>query len=81
MSAESEEKTREAILFLDVNLGRGQSARVVLYEGDKPFDVIEAFGNAHNLNDKKRTKLLEVISQQLSQINSSLPGIREHENE
>jgi hypothetical protein len=26
---------KDAILFLDVNLGKGESARIVVYEGDK----------------------------------------------
>lgn len=59
---------KDAILFLDVNLGKGESARIVVYEGDKAEDVIGAFGNEHNLNDKKRAKLLEVLNSQLSQI-------------
>ena len=59
-------KPREEVLVLDVNLGRGQSARIVLYEGDKPINVIEQFAHEHNLNDKKKTKLLEVINSQLS---------------
>jgi hypothetical protein len=45
---------REAILFLDVNLGKGLSARIEIYEGDKPTEVIEAFGNEYKLNEKKR---------------------------
>ena len=57
---------KEAILFLDVNLGKGESARIVVYDGDKAEDVIDAFGNEHNLNDKKRAKLLEVLKSQLS---------------
>ena len=72
---------REAILYLDVNLGKGQSARIELYEGDNPTDVIESFGNEYKLNEKKRSKLLEVINYQLSQIKSKLPAIRENENE
>ena len=52
----------EPILFLDVNLGKGQQARIVLFEGNKPADVIEAFGNEHKLNEKKRAKLLDVIT-------------------
>ena len=65
---------REAILFLDVNLGKGKSARIVIYEGDKPADVIEAFSSEHNLNEKKKSKLLDVINNQMSQI---LPPINE----
>ena len=79
---ESPPSEREAILFLDVNLGKGQSARIEVYENDDPHDVIELFGNQYNLNDKKRSKLLEVINYQLSLVTrKTLPAIKENDNE
>ena len=60
----------------------------MLYEGDKPNEVIEEFGNEHSLNDKKRAKLLDVINAQLSLITpqeeikqSKLDEIKEKPNE
>jgi len=74
---------KDAILFLDVNLGKGESARIVVYKGDEAEDVIDTFGNEHNLNEKKRAKLLEVLKSQLSQIKRKpdLAEIKENASE
>lgn len=87
MSERSESPEREPILFLDVNLGKGKSARIVLYEGDTPGDVINSFGQEHNLNEKKRSKLLDAVNSQLNQLleqddkSQELEEIREKPNE
>jgi len=49
------------VLFLDVNLGEGRSARIVIYEGEDYNQVIEEFSEEYNLNEKKVRKLRDVI--------------------
>ena len=35
------------ILFLDVNLGNEEMARIIIFEGDSPEEVAEAFSKEH----------------------------------
>jgi hypothetical protein len=53
------------LLFVDVNLGDGQMSRIVLYEGDNPEEVAELFGSQHNLEESMKSKLAELLQQQL----------------
>ena len=54
------------MLFLDVNLGEGKSARITIYDGEDYNQVVDEFSSEHNLNEKKVKKLRDVIKAQLS---------------
>ena len=56
---------REVRLLLDVNLGCGVKAKLLIYEGDDYHAVVDRFSEEHSLTDKKKTKLLMVIEAQL----------------
>ena len=56
---------REVRLLLDVNLGRGVKAKLLIYEGDDYHAVVDRFSEEHSLTEKKKTKLLMVIEAQL----------------
>ena len=49
------------ILFLDVNLGKDRSSRIVVFDGDDPREVTEKFALVHKLDRKKTEKLLGVV--------------------
>jgi hypothetical protein len=66
------------ILFLDVNLGKNKSSRIVVFDGDDPKEVTEKFAKVHNLDKKKTEKLLGVVRLQVAAI---LPKISETEEE
>lgn len=66
------------ILFLDVNLGKDRVERLVIYDGDDPFQVAEDFCNKNGLEEKKKRKLAKVIKKQLD---SLLTRIEEDEDE
>ena len=64
----------EALLHLDVALGKNQSTRIVIYEGEDYNQVIDEFSEEHQLSSKKVKKLRDVIKAQIDQM---LPPINE----
>ncbi|CDW83694.1 UNKNOWN [Stylonychia lemnae] len=56
------------LLFLDVNLGKGEVSRLVFYNGDDPEYVAESFVRENKLDQGKKIKLLGAINQQLEMI-------------
>ena len=66
------------ILFLDVNLGKDRVERLVIYDGDDPFQVAEEFCKTNGLEPRKQKKLAKVIKKQLD---SLLTRIDEDEDE
>lgn len=48
---------RTPLLFLDVNLGRGEASRLVFYNGDDPETVAENFVRENGLDHGKKLKL------------------------
>ena len=66
------------ILFLDVNLGKDRVERLVIYDGDDPFQVANEFCEKNCLEEKKKRKLAKVIKKQLD---SLLTRIEEDEDE
>ena len=64
----------EALLHLDVALGKNQSTRIVIYPGEDYNQVIDEFSAEHQLSSKKVKKLRDVIKTQMDQM---LPPINE----
>ena len=58
---ETAQNTETPILFLDVNFGKGNVTRIVMYENDTPEELAEAFWAEHKLNDEKKSKLISII--------------------
>ncbi len=46
------EDDRVPLLFVDVNIEEGKTARIVVYEGDKSEDLACKFANDHRTNNK-----------------------------
>jgi len=62
------------VLFLEVNLGKNQHERLIIYEGDVPELVVIMFARCHKLTAEKQRKLMAVVNDQLKSI---LPSITE----
>jgi hypothetical protein len=56
------------ILFLDVNFGEGHVTRIVMYENDTPEELAEAFCQEHNLDQRKKAKLVKIIKKHLESV-------------
>jgi dihydroorotase len=78
------------LLFLDVNLGNGSAARIIVFEEDDAVEVAQQFckknGNKiyiYNsivgLDDKKYKKLLKVIEGQMQSVVPIIPNELETE--
>ena len=57
-----------------MNLGHSQASKLVVFEGDQPTAVVEAFSVANKLSDEKKRKLMKVVQEQMAVI---LPRIEE----
>ena len=66
--------SKNPVLFLEVNLGKSQQERLIIYEGDVPELVVIMFARCHKLNEEKQRKLMTVVNDQLKSI---LPSIAE----
>lgn len=68
MELEEEEDEEEddngqiPLLFVDVNLGEGQSDRIVLYDGDQPAELANNFAIKHKLDQAMKVKLTELLT-------------------
>jgi len=62
------------LLFVDVNIEDGKTARIIVYEGDKSEDLATKFAAEHNLDMGMRTRLKDLLDMQ---INSLLTKIDE----
>mgnify|MGYP006889575030 CR=1 FL=1 len=71
------EERGDPIMYLDVNLGKGLSERIVLCDGDDYLEVVEEFQMRFALSERKKLKLINVIKYQLS---SMLTAINEEED-
>ena len=64
-----ETNTSEApILFLDVNFGKGNITRIVMYENDTPEELAYAFCLEHKLDEEKKKKLIVIIKKHLESV-------------
>ena len=50
------------VLFLEVNLGKNQQERLIIYEGDVPELVVIMFARCHKLTAEKQRKLMGVVN-------------------
>ena len=41
---------KQALLYVDVNLGPNKAERIIVYEGDTALDLAEQFAIKHNLD-------------------------------
>ena len=60
---EMEDEEPIPLLFVDVNLGEGKMARIVLYDGDTPEEVANDFAKEHELDNTMKRKLTDLLAQ------------------
>lgn len=68
------------ILFLDVNFGRGNVTRIVMYENDTPEELADAFWLEHNLDLEKKQKLVCIIKKHLESVLDKIEESPSEEN-
>ena len=54
-------RSEEPILILDIKLVRDKPEKIVVFENDKPEDIVNKFCDEHNLDSNKAARLLGVI--------------------
>ena len=64
-SGETLDPEKAPLLFLDVNIAEGRSAKLVLFEGDDARDVVDTFAEVYKLTGPKKRKLLDIVNRQL----------------
>jgi hypothetical protein len=68
---------RDPKLYVDVNIGKNQMERIVVYEGDTADSLTQKFCEKHNLSDDMKVKLKSLLEQQIAGV---LPKIVEDED-
>ena len=53
------------ILYLDVNIADGKSAKLMIFDGDDIHYVVETFAEFYDLSQKKQEKLLDIVNRQM----------------
>ena len=71
-SVAEEAVAKRPVLFLDVNIGRGQTERLAIYEGESAEMLAKSFAQKYGLEAKKRIKLGKIIAEQIESLNSKL---------
>lgn len=51
----------EPLLNLDINLGDGHVSRVVIYEGDNPYEISKEFCKLYSLDDVIEEKITNYL--------------------
>jgi hypothetical protein len=67
-------KSKQPLLYVDVNLGPGKSERIVVYDGDTAEALAEKFASTHGLDLNMKGKLTLLLD---SQIDGLLEKIEE----
>jgi hypothetical protein len=68
---------RDPKLYVDVNIGKSNMERIVVYEGDTANSLTEKFCEKHNLNEEMKEKLRDLLEVQIAGV---LPKIVEDED-
>lgn len=63
-------------LYVDVNIGKQNMERIVVYEGDTAESLAKAFCQKNQLNEEMEEKLVVMLDQQIAGV---LPKIDENE--
>jgi hypothetical protein len=62
------------LLFVDVNIEEGKTARIIVFEGDTSEELADKFSADYKLDESMKYKLKELLD---AQINSLLTKIEE----
>jgi len=57
----SVEDERVPLLFVDVNIEEGKTARIIVYEGDKSDHLANKFASEHGLDNIMKSKLKDLL--------------------
>jgi len=68
---------RDPKLYVDVNIGKSNMERIVVYEGDTAESLATKFCEKHKLDDAMKEKLKLLLEQQIAGV---LPKIMEDED-
>jgi len=68
---------RDPKLYVEVNIGKKGTERIVVYEGDTAESLATEFCAKHNLKPEMKDKLISLLEQQIAGV---LPKIMEDDN-
>ena len=68
---------RDPKLYVEVNIGKKGTERIVVYEGDTAESLAAEFSAKHNLKPEMKDKLITLLEQQIAGV---LPKIMEDDN-
>jgi hypothetical protein len=63
-----EDKGRELLMYIDVNLGLSGMKRITVYQGDTAPELAVRFGDEHGLDESAVKKLEETIKSQMNNL-------------
>ena len=56
---------KQALLYVDVNLGPNKSERIIVYEGDTAGELAQQFAEKHGLDEGMKEKLTHLLDNQI----------------
>ena len=62
-------ETHQPMLYLEVNIGGDRApGKLLIFEGDKPEEVVRCFGKVYQISENKQAKLLDIVKLQMTKI-------------
>jgi len=55
------EEDKVPLLFVDVNIEDGKTARIVVYEGEKSEDLADKFAREYGLEETMKSRLKDLL--------------------
>lgn len=49
------------MLYVDINISKGKSGKIAIYQGDKPEEVANNFAKIYNLSNSAKLKLINKL--------------------
>ena len=57
------------MLYLEVNIGGDRTpGKLLIFEGDKPEEIVACFAKVYSISENKKLKLLDIVKVQLAKI-------------
>lgn len=69
------------MLYLEVNITDGFKAKLMVFEGDDPEQVVTTFGEVYNLTQTKKSKLMSIVNKQMRNILVKIGETEEEEDD
>ena len=68
-------------MFLEVNICNGNKGKLLIYDGDRPEEVVDVFAEVYELTKSKKKKLNDIVKMQLAKILSNIGEAADEEED